>query len=61
MLLREGAIEVLGTQIPVNVAHNAILMARFSVYISEVLARREQHPTLLDVWHRVLSLEPPEL
>jgi len=53
MLLREGAVAVLGTQVPVDVRHNAILMSRFFVYITEVLAGRENHPTILDVWHRV--------
>lgn len=53
MLLREGAVAVLGTQVPVDVAHNAMLMARFFVYIMEVLAQREEHSTLLEVWHRV--------
>jgi CHAT domain len=53
LLLREGAVAVLGTQVPVDVRRNAILMMRFLVYVTEVLAGREQHPTLLDVWHRV--------
>ncbi len=44
---------MLGTQVPVNVGRNAVLMMRFLVYIAEVLAGREQHPTLLDVWQRV--------
>lgn len=53
LLLREGAVAVLGTQVPVNVRRNATLMVRFFVYISEVLAARESHLTLLDVWQRV--------
>ncbi|MFI5913385.1 CHAT domain-containing protein, partial [Dactylosporangium sp. NPDC051541] len=53
LLLREGAIAVLGTQVPVDVRRNAMLMMRFFLYIAEVLAGREQHSTLLDVWHRV--------
>jgi hypothetical protein len=44
---------VLGKQVPVNVFHNAMLMVRFFRYILEVLARREEHSTLLEVWHRV--------
>lgn len=44
---------VLGTQVPVNVFHNAMLMVRFFVYITEVLAQREELSTLLEIWHRV--------
>ncbi|MGK5441802.1 CHAT domain-containing protein [Micromonospora sp. URMC 105] len=53
LLLRQGAVAVLGTQVPVDVFHNATLMMRLFVYISEVLDGREEHGTLLDVWHRV--------
>jgi hypothetical protein len=53
LLLREGAVAVLGTQVPVDVTRNAMLMMRFLLYITEVLAGREDHSTLLDVWHRV--------
>ena len=53
LLLREGAAAVLGTQVPIKVTHNATLMVRFLVYIAEVLAGREDHGTLLDLWHRV--------
>lgn len=55
LLLREGAVAVLGTQVPVDVRRNALLIARFLIYISEVLEGREDHLTLLDVWHRVQS------
>ncbi|WP_196279798.1 CHAT domain-containing protein [Catellatospora paridis] len=50
LLLREGAVAVLGTQVPVDVYRNAILMSRFFVYIAEVLASRVNHLTLLEVW-----------
>jgi hypothetical protein len=53
MLLREGAVAVLGTQVPVDVRRNAMLTVRFLVYMSEVLAGREPHSTLLEIWHRV--------
>lgn len=46
---------MLGTQVPVAVSHNATLIARFLVCISEVLAGNEKHLTLLDVWRRVQS------
>jgi hypothetical protein len=52
LLLRQGALAVLGTQVPVNVAHNAMLMVRFFLYIGEVLAGRESHNNLLEAWHR---------
>ncbi|WP_433530995.1 CHAT domain-containing protein [Micromonospora sp. CA-263727] len=52
LLLRQGALAVLGTQVPVDVRHNAALMVRFFVYIGEVLAGRESHSNLLEVWHR---------
>lgn len=52
LLLRQGALAVLGTQVPVDVRHNATLMVRFFVYIGEVLAGRESHSNLLEVWHR---------
>jgi hypothetical protein len=53
LLLRQGALAVLGTQVPVDVRHNAMLMVRFFVYMMEVLAAREPHVTLLEIWHRV--------
>ncbi|MDQ0679697.1 hypothetical protein QFZ30_003079 [Arthrobacter pascens] len=53
LLLREGAIAVLGTLVPVNVLHNAVLMQRLLVYMTEVLAGREDHRSVREVWHRV--------
>jgi CHAT domain len=53
LLLREGADAVLGTQVPVDVRHNAILMVRFLVNIAAVRAGEPGGPTLLDVWHHV--------
>ena len=55
LLLREGAVAVLGTQVPVNVRRNAMLTGRFLIYLVEVLAGREPHLTLLDAWHRAQS------
>jgi hypothetical protein len=52
LLLRQGATTVLATHVPVDVRRDAILMARFFVYMLEVLAQREPQRTLLDVWHR---------
>lgn len=53
LILRQGALAVLGTQVPVDVRHNAILLARFFLYLAETLAKRESFSTLLDAWHFV--------
>jgi CHAT domain-containing protein len=54
LLLREGAIAVLGTQVPVDVRSNTMLTVRFLVNIAEVLAGREEYGgNLLDVWRHV--------
>ena len=53
LLLREGALAVLGTQVPVEVTRNAVLMVRFMVYLAEEIAKPGQFATILDVWHHV--------
>jgi hypothetical protein len=53
LLLRQGALAVLGTQVPVDVTHNAILMSRLFLYLAENLTKRETFSTLLDAWHHV--------
>ncbi|MFD8159684.1 CHAT domain-containing protein [Streptomyces malaysiensis] len=53
LLLREGALAVLGTQVPVEVTRNAILMGRFLVYLAEEIVKPGQFTTILDVWHHV--------
>ncbi|CAM5541566.1 CHAT domain-containing protein [Streptomyces avidinii] len=53
LLLREGALAVLGTQVPVEVTRNAILMGRFLVYLAEEIANPGQFATILEVWHHV--------
>jgi CHAT domain len=53
LLLREGAVAVLSTLVPVDVRHNSIFMMRVLLYMAEVLAGREEHHTFLEVWHRV--------
>ncbi|MFG3429380.1 CHAT domain-containing protein [Streptomyces californicus] len=55
LLLREGALAVLGTQVPVDVRHNATLMIRFLLYVAEEITKPGQFATLLDVWHHVQS------
>jgi hypothetical protein len=53
LLLREGAVAVLGTQVPVDVRRNAMLMMRFLVNMTEVFAGRGRYSNLLEVWHHV--------
>jgi hypothetical protein len=53
LLLREGILAVLGTQVPVRVDRNAMLMVRFLANVLEELQNPGQHPTLLDLWHHV--------
>lgn len=53
LILRQGARAVLGTQVPVDVRRNAILMTRLFIYLAETLARSEGFTTLLDAWHHV--------
>lgn len=55
LLLREGAIAVLGAQVPVDVRRNAMLTVRFLVNIAEVLNGGTGHSNLLEIWHRVQS------
>ncbi|MFF9818936.1 CHAT domain-containing protein [Streptomyces sp. NPDC014006] len=53
LLLREGVLAVLGTQVPVRVDRNAVLMGRFLVNVAEELKRPGTEETLLDLWHHV--------
>jgi hypothetical protein len=56
LLLREGAIAVLGTQVPVNVWSNMLLTARLLANIAEVLAGNVNYgENLLQVWRHVQS------
>ncbi len=55
LLVRQGAIAILGTQVPVNVFRNIVLMVRFFVYIGESLAAREPERSVSDIWHRVAT------
>jgi hypothetical protein len=58
LLLRQGALAVLGTQVPVDVRRNTLLMARLFLYLAEALARRESFSTLLDAWHFIQMSNP---
>lgn len=55
LLLREGVFAVLGTQIPVDVRHNAVLTSRFLVNIAEAQADANRHQSLLEIWHMTQS------
>lgn len=53
LLIREGAIAVLGTQVPVDVYHNSLFMGRFFSYLAESALQRSDHQTLLELWQYV--------
>lgn len=53
LLLRQGAIAVLGAAVPVDVRHNATLYFRFILYITLSLKGQEPEADLLSIWHRV--------
>lgn len=55
ILLREGVLAVLGTQVPVRVDHNAVFMGRFLANLAEEMTLK-RHATILDLWHHVQSL-----
>lgn len=56
LLLREGAIAVLGPHVPVDVRHNASLTVRLFVYMTQSVEGGEPHATLIDAWRRTQSL-----
>lgn len=53
LLIRQGAIAVISTLVPVRVIHNSVFLIRLLHYINESIAGRENHKTLVDLWHRV--------
>jgi hypothetical protein len=53
LIIRQGAIAVISTLVPVGVTHNSVFMIRLLHYINEAIGAREDHKTLLDLWHRV--------
>lgn len=55
MFLRNGALAVLGTFIPVNAQHNMILMTRLFVYIAEAQRKSPQYKTLSDAWSGIVA------
>jgi hypothetical protein len=53
LLIREGAVAVVSTLVPVRVDHNSVFMTRLLLYINESIGRSEDHTSLVDLWHRV--------
>ena len=54
MFIRNGAIAVLSTFIPVNAQRNMIIMTRLFTYISEAQRGSAQYKTLLDLWNGIV-------
>lgn len=55
MFLRNGALAVLGTFIPVNAHRNLILMTRLFTYIAEAQKKYDQYQTLADAWSGIVA------
>jgi hypothetical protein len=55
LLLRSGAIVVLGAFIPVDIRRNALLMGRLFVYMQEAQDGNKQYNTLIDAWTGVVA------
>ncbi|OAI50297.1 hypothetical protein AYO44_05785 [Planctomycetaceae bacterium SCGC AG-212-F19] len=53
--MRQGALTVLATQVPISVYKNATLMVRFLVYIAESILKRESYRTIAEVWHHTAA------
>ena len=51
LLVRQGAVTIIGTLIPINVRRNALLMTRFFANIVAVLNGEMPMRTIEDVWH----------
>ena len=55
MFIRNGAVTVLGTFIPVNAKKNLILMTRLFTYILEAQHESSQYKTLDDAWSGIVA------
>lgn len=51
LLLRQGALAVLGPLVSVSAIRNSTLMMRFMIHIAESMAGRMPHKTVAEVWH----------
>ncbi|WP_202344171.1 CHAT domain-containing protein [Leucobacter chromiireducens] len=58
LLIREGAIAVLSTLVPVDVFHNAQTVARFLRYVALAVndSATAANSSVMDVWHQVQAL-----
>lgn len=54
LFVRNGAIAVLSTFIPVNAQRNMIIMTRLFTYISEAQKGSDQYKTLSDLWNGIV-------
>ncbi|MGA8642501.1 CHAT domain-containing protein [Candidatus Binatus sp.] len=55
LFLRRGALVVIGPMVPVDVRHNATLMARFFLNLAETVRGATDMRTLEDVWHHTTA------
>ncbi|MFE8604947.1 CHAT domain-containing protein [Archangium violaceum] len=55
LLLRQGALAVLGTLVPIDVRKNALLMVRLFTYVAESIKGVEKYRTIEDVWCHVVA------
>lgn len=55
VMVRQGAVAIIGTLIPINVRRNALLMTRFFVNIVATLKGEFPMRTIEDVWHYTVT------
>lgn len=55
LLQLQGAVAVLGTQVPVSVMRNALLTARLLLYMTEATGKGQPMTSLSEAWHHVLG------
>lgn len=55
MFLRNGALAVLGSFVPIDVKRNLILMTRLFAYIAEAQNKHDQYRTLADAWSGIVA------
>ena len=54
LIMRNGAIAVLGTSIPVDVIRNDILMVRLFTYMVEIFEKRRESQDLSQLWNHIV-------
>ncbi|WP_184204041.1 CHAT domain-containing protein [Armatimonas rosea] len=55
LLMRQGALAVIGTLVPVDIRHNAILINRLFVYINETMSGKNSMKNFAEIWHHVTT------